>query len=163
MTEYTVIWAIALDADSPTDAALQAKVLTNDMDFGPESANVFHAVPGAFDPSAALPEATVVDLGKADITADGDISNLDELAEPATAPPTTATAGGDTTHRVLVTETLTYEIDLDVAEMKAAGVDPEDTSSMEFDSYIADVTSSLHTGRYPFSVQDCQRETTWLI
>lgn len=152
MSDYTAIWSINVDADSPIDAALQAKELANDIDFNPDSPNVFSIVPGVHNP--VIPKATTIDLGNGD---SADSNNV--TVDPSDAAATTRTTK---TRRVLVTETITYDIFIDTAALDAAGVDPSSSDPDEVDTFIADITSTLDTGDTSFSIEDCQREITWL-
>lgn len=147
MSDYTAIWSINVDADSPTDAALQAKELANNIDFNPDSPNVFYIAPGVHNP--VIPKATTIDLGNAELDGSG---GSDTAATTRTAK----------TRRVLVTETITYDMFIDTATLDAAGVDPNSSDPDEVDTFIADTTSTLHLGNTSFSIEDCQREITWL-
>lgn len=155
MSDYTAIWSINVDADSPIDAALQAKELANNIDFNPDSPNVFCIVPGIHNP--VIPKATTIDLGSAELDSDADSNNV--TVNPSDAAATTRTTK---TRRVLVTETITYDIFIDTAALDAAGVDPSSSDPDEVDTFIADITSTLDTGNTSFSIEDCQREITWL-
>lgn len=156
MSDYTAIWSINVDADSPIDAALQAKELANNIDFNPDSPNVFCIVPGIHNP--AIPKAATIDLGNTELDCSDDSGN-NVTVDPSDAAATTRTTK---TRRVLVTETITYDIFIDTAALDAAGIDPDSSDTDEVDTFIADTTSTLHTGNTSFSIEDCQREITWL-
>lgn len=165
MSDYTAIWSINVDADSPIDAALQAKELANNIDFNSDSPNVFCILPGVHNP--AIAKATTIDLGNTELDSSGDSGNNDGdnadsnnvTVDPSDAAATTRTTK---TRRVLVTETITYDIFIDTATLDAAGVDPSSSDTDEVDTFIADITSTLDTGNTSFSIEDCQREITWL-
>lgn len=171
-TTYLVTWSIDITADSPHAAALIAKRMCNDMSFDPDDANVFEvrtpAYPG--DTDTGTQHTHTVDLGAAEITDDGEIIVEDTHTAPVAAPidtpvaaPERAVAGTDSddTETLIVTEELTYEIEIDRAELRESGIDPEDTGSVEFDSYIADITSTLHSGNHAYTITECERSCSW--
>lgn len=170
-TTYLVTWSIDITADSPQDAALEAKRICNDMSFDPDGANVFEVRTPAYltDADTGTQRTHTVDLGAAEITDDGEIIVEDTHTvsdAPVAAPdaaPGRAVAGTDSddTETLIVTEELSYEIQIDRAELRAAGIDPDDTESVEFDSYIADITSTLGNGRHAYTVTECERSCSW--
>lgn len=173
-TTYLVTWSIDITADSPQAAALIAKRMCNDMSFDPDDANVFEVHAPAYPGDADTQCTHTVDLGAAEITDDGEIivedthTALDAPVDTADAAPDAAperaVAGTDSddTETLIVTEEITLEIEIDRTELRAAGIDPDDTESAEFDSYIADITSTLGNGRHAFSVTECERSCSWL-
>lgn len=168
-TTYLVTWSIDITADSPQAAALIAKRMCNDMSFDPDDANVFEVHAPAYPGDADTQHTHTVDLGAAEITDDGEIIVEDTHTvsdAPVAAPddtPGSSVAGTDSddTETLIVTEETTLEVEIDRAKLRAAGIDPDDTESAEFDSYIADITSTLDSGRHAFTVTECERSCSW--
>lgn len=167
-TTYLVTWSIDITADSPQAAALIAKRMCNDMSFDPDDANVFEVHAPAYPGDADTQHTHTVDLGAAEITDDGEIIVEDtdtapDAPETPDAAPECAVAetDSDDTETLIVTEETTLEVEIDRTELRAAGIDPDDTESVEFDSYIADITSTLDNGRHAFTVTECQRSCSW--
>ena len=160
-TTYLVTWSIDITADSPQAAALIAKRMCNDMSFDPDDVNVFEVHAPAYPGDADTQHTHTVDLGAAEITDDGEIIVEDTHTAPAAPERAVAGTDSDDTETLIVTEETTLEIEIDRAKMRAAGIDPDDTESAEFDSYIADITSTLDNGRHAFTVTECERSCSW--
>ena len=169
-TTYLVTWSIDITADSPQAAALIAKRMCNDMSFDPDDVNVFEVHAPAYPGDADTQHTHTVDLGAAEITDDGEIIVEDTHTAPVAAPDDTPDAApertvagtdSDDTGTLIVTEETTLEVEIDRAELRAAGIDPDGTESAEFDSYIADITSTLGNGRHAFTVTECERSCSW--
>ena len=163
-TTYHVTWGVDITADSPQAAALAAKRMCNEMGFGPDDANVFEVRTPAYltDADTGTQRTHTVDLGATEITDDGEIILEDTHAAPVDTPERALAETDFTdTETLIVTEELTLEIQISRQELREAGIDPEDTASEEFDSYIADITSAPDLGNYAYTINVCERSCSW--